>query len=314
MSHNNYKDKIEEIMQNKGMLFGLFYPYILVIILAIGIYYLANEANVAQQKVPPLTTPPVMVADLTLQQPREIPAVDINKISVPTPELIANGSKIYKTTCASCHGDEGTGTGMASVGLNPAPRNFTKHEGWINGETISGIYTTLQEGIPNSSMIAYDFLTPEEKFSLAHYIRSEFINDPPMDDENDLSGLDNLYNLSAGTKVAGQMPVKSAMQLIAEKQEAKIDKINKAVENINIYSNSRTSQLLNNVTDNLRLALAALVNSDKWRGSEELLIKFLTSNVNQNGFNGRVFNLTSNEWNTLYNYLNDVLQESDKII
>ena len=307
MSYNNYKDKIEEIMQNKGMLFGLFYPYILVIILAIGIYYLANEANVAQQKVPPLTTPTVMMTDLTLQQPRVIPPVDINKISIPTPELIANGSKIYNTSCASCHGEEGTGTGLASVGLNPAPRNFTKHEGWINGETISGIYTTLQEGIPNSSMIAYDFLTPQEKFSLAHYIRSEFIDDPPLDDETDLSGLDNLYNLSAGMKVAGQMPVESAMQLIAEKQEDKFDKINKAIENINTNSNSRTSELIINVTDDLQLALSALENSDKWRGSEDLFIRFLTSNVNQNGFNGRVFNLTSNEWNTLYDYLNNVL-------
>ena len=89
MSYSNYKDKIEEIKQNQGLLFGLFYPYILVIILAIGIYYLANEANVAQQKIPPLTTQPVVIADLTMQQPRVIPPVDINLISVPNPELIA---------------------------------------------------------------------------------------------------------------------------------------------------------------------------------------------------------------------------------
>ena len=146
MSNSNYKDIFDEIKQNPGMLFGLFYPYILVIILAIGIYYLANEANVAQQKVPPLTAQPVIITDLTLQQPKVIPPVDINLISVPNPELIALGSEVYKTNCASCHGNEGTGTGLASVGLNPAPRNFTNHDGWKNGETISGIYTTLQEG------------------------------------------------------------------------------------------------------------------------------------------------------------------------
>jgi len=307
MSYNNYKDNIEEIVQNKGMLFGLFYPYILIIILAIGIYYLANEANVAQQKIPPLTSSPAMIADLTLQQPRTIPPVDINKISVPTPELIAIGSKIFKTTCASCHGDEGTGTGLASVGLNPAPRNFTKHEGWINGETISEIYTTLQEGIPNSSMITYDFLTPKEKFSLAHYIRSEFIDDPPLDDEIDLSGLDKLYNLSIGMKVAGQMPIESAMQLIAEKHEYKFDKITTVVENINTNTNSKISQLLKNVTDDLQLALSALENSDAWRGSEDVFINHLITNVYQNGFNGKIFNLNSYEWNELYNYLNNVL-------
>jgi mono/diheme cytochrome c family protein len=305
MSYSNYKDKIDEIKQNHGMLFGLIYPYILVIILAVGIYYLANEANVAQQKVPPLTAQPVIITDLTLQQPKVISPVDINKISVPTTELIAIGSKIYKTTCAACHGDEGTGTGLGSVGLNPAPRNFTKHEGWKNGETITGIYTTLQEGIPNSSMISYDFLTPEENFSLAHYIRSEFIDDAPIDDETDLAGLEILYNLSAGKKVAGQMPIESAMKFIVKEQNYKFEKITEVVEDLN--TNSRTSQLLKNVTDDLQLALSALENSNQWRGSEDLLIKFLTTNVNQNGFNGKIFNLNSDEWNTLYNYFNNVL-------
>ena len=225
MSYSNFKDKIDEIKQNQGMLFGLLYPYILVIILAIGIYYLANEANVAQQNIPPLTTQPLVIADLTMQQPRVIPPVDINLISVPTPELIAIGSEIYKTTCAACHGDEGTGTGLASVGLNPAPRNFTNHDGWKNGETITGIYTTLQECIPNSSMISYDFLTPEENFGLAHYIRSEFIVDAPLDDETDLAGIEILYNLSAGKKVAGQMPIETAMQFIVKEQDYKFDKI-----------------------------------------------------------------------------------------
>jgi len=233
MSDSNYKDKIEEIKQNPAMVFGLIYPYILLIILGIGIYYLANEANVAQQKIPPLTTPPVQVADLTLQQPKVIPPVDVNQISVPTPELIAIGSKIYKSTCAVCHGDDGIGIGPGSVGLNPAPRNFTNHDGWINGETITGIYTTLQEGTLNSSMIAYVFLTPEENFSLAHYIRSEFIDDPPLDDEMDLLGLDILYDLSAGMKVAGQMPTESAMQLIIENHEQKFDKITTVVESTN---------------------------------------------------------------------------------
>lgn len=307
MSDSNYKDKIEEIKQNPAMVFGLFYPYILVIILGVGLYYLANEANVAQQKIPPLTTPPVVLTDLIIQQPKVIPPVDVNQISIPTPKLIAMGSKIYKTTCAICHGAEGTGIGPGSVGLNPAPRNFTNHDGWINGETITGIYTTLQEGTLNSSMIAYDFLTPEEKFALTHYIRSEFIDDPPMDDEMDLLGLDILYDLSAGMKVAGQMSTESAMQIIAEDHVYKFDKISEVVEDININTGSKTSQLFKSVTDDLQLSLSALENSNKWRGSEELFIKFLTTNVNQNGFNGKIFNLNSDEWNKLYNYLNNIL-------
>ena len=155
---------LEKIKSNPGAAFGLMYPYVLVIILLVGLYYLSNMGIVVQQKIPPLITEVPEVVDLTVQQPRSIPPVDVKLISNSTSELIEKGRGIYQVTCAGCHGEEGAGAGPASVGLNPAPRNFTKHEGWKNGETISGMYTTLQEGIPNGSMIAYDFLTPEEKF------------------------------------------------------------------------------------------------------------------------------------------------------
>jgi mono/diheme cytochrome c family protein len=307
MKDNNYKNRLKELNKNPGTLFGLLYPYLLVIILGIGIYYLSHMDDVAQQKVSPLTSAPIPVSDLTIQQPKTIPPVDVNEISIPTPELIEMGKSIYKTSCASCHGDEGAGAGPGSVGLNPAPRNFTKSEGWTNGQTVSGIYTTLQDGIPNSAMIAYDFLTPEEKFSLAHYIRSEFIADPPMDDEMDLFALDLLYNLSAGVKIPGQMPTESAMQLIVENNSAKFAAVDAAIEKIKQNRNSHASILIENVTDDLQLALSALENSNKWRGSEYSFIKFLTINVNQNGFNGNIFNLKSEEWNMLFNYFNNLL-------
>jgi len=200
--------KIDEILKqvksNPGALFGLLYPYVLFIILAIGLYYLGNIGNVAQQNIPPLISDVPEIADLTIQQPRSIPPVDVNLISVSTPELIEKGKVIYQSTCAVCHGAEGAGAGPGSVGLNPAPRNFLIHEGWINGESISGMYTTLQEGTPNSSMIAYDFFLPEEKFGLIHYIQKTFITDPPVDSESELEALDNIYNLSAGVEIPGK--------------------------------------------------------------------------------------------------------------
>ena len=53
-----FRKKIDEILEqiksNPGAAFGLLYPYILVIILLIGLYYIGNISNVVQQKVPPL--------------------------------------------------------------------------------------------------------------------------------------------------------------------------------------------------------------------------------------------------------------------
>ena len=307
MKNNMYKEKLKLIKENPGMIFGLLYPYLFVIILGIGLYYLGNIGNVAQQKVTPKISEPTVVSDLSFKEPQSIPPLDVNKISEPTKELIEKGKEIYTTTCAACHGVEGTGTGPGSVGLNPAPRNLTKSEGWTNGETVSGIYITLQEGIPNSAMIAYDYLTPEQKFGLAHYIRSEFISNPQLDDESDLMALDLFYNLSTGTELPGQIPTESAMLIVSEDNNLKIEKIHSAIVKIEEDLNNSPVVLLKAVTSDLQLALSALSNTNSWRANEDSFIKFLTMNVNQNGFNGKIFNLRSDEWNLLYNYLRNLL-------
>ena len=307
MNNKKIDEILEQIKSNPGVLFSLLYPYMLVIVFAVGLYYLGNIGNVAQQKIPPLISEVPEVVDLIVQQPRSIPPVDVKVISISTPELIENGKIIYQSTCAVCHGEDGTGVGPGSVGLNPAPRDFTKHEGWINGETISGIYTTLQEGTANSSMIAYDFFTPEEKFGLIHYMRTTFITDPPVDTESELEALDNIYSLFAGVEVPAQIPTEFAAQFIRDENFAKIEKVNSAYEHILLNDVNHTAKLLNYITGNLQLAFSALANSDNWRGNKNALIIFLTSNVNQNGFNGRIFYLNEDEWSSLYNYLNNIL-------
>ena len=220
---------------------------------------------------------------------------------------LEKGSDSYKITCASCHGDEGAGGGPGSIGLNPAPRNFTDPQGWKNGESISGMYTTLQEGIPNSSMIAYDFLTPEEKFGIIHYIRTKFIANPPVDSESELNALDQIYNLSAGTEIPGQIPTNFAQQIIKDENNEKMARVISAYDQVVSNKSEPSAILLNDVTSNLRLAFSALSNSDNWRVNTNALVLFLTDNVNQNGFNGRIFNLDQNQWSSLYNYLNNLL-------
>ncbi|MEJ2193575.1 MAG: cytochrome c [Ignavibacteriaceae bacterium] len=307
MIRNKIDEILEQVKSNPGAAFGLLYPYVLVVVLAIGLYYLGNIGNVAQQKVPPLVSEVPEVTDLTVQQPRSIPPVDVNVISEPTPELIEKGRALFQSTCAACHGEDGRGTGPGSIGLNPAPRNFNKNEGWINGESISGMYTTLEEGIPNSGMIAYDFLLPEEKFALIHYIRSTFIQNPPIDTKAELAALDQIYNLSSGVEVPGQIPTEFAEQLIKNENNDKFQKAKSAYDYVLYNDGNYSSMLLDNITSNLQLAFFALANTDVWRKNKNSLIIFLTNNVNQNGFNGRIFNLNENEWASLYNFLNNIL-------
>lgn len=297
----------EDFSSNPGAVFGLLYPYVLVIILIIGIIYLSNINQVARQSVPPIIPDSTTaLRDLEVKKARTIPPVDVLEISKPTQELINEGQKTFTTVCASCHGENGTGAGPASIGLNPAPRNFTKDENWINGRTISGMYTTLQEGIPNSAMISYDFLPPKERFAVIHYIRSTFMQNPPEDSQGDLTALDQTYNLSSGMEMPAQIPVSAAMDLIMKENQGKINKLNSAFEMIN-NSGNPSAVLFKDVTSDGRLALSSLIKSDSWNANKNSFEHFVTVNVNQNGFNGRIFNLTNAEWDELYNYLKKLI-------
>ena len=295
---------IAKVKENPGTLFGFLYPYFLIAIVIVGLYYVANVGNVAINKTPGFVPDTTVIKDLSIQDARTVPPIDIFKLSEPTPELTQKGKELYNKTCAPCHNETGAGGGPASAGLNPAPRNFTSPDGWINGRTLSGIYTTLEEGIQGSAMISYNFLTPEERVALAQYIRTEFIKDPPKDSDDDLKALNQLYNLSDGMKVPAQIPVSAAMELVERDASKKVKEMNDAFTNINNDKTNPTSKLFNYICNDEKLALSSLINSYSWRGSNANLFNFLTLNVNQNGFNGRVFNLSDNELSALINYLN----------
>ncbi len=301
------KEKREEIKKDPGKIFGLVYPYLLLVGLGIGLYYISQMNFIGRQEVPvavPDTTNTTEV--LTIQESRLVPAADVNKLSQPTDSLVETGKKIFQTTCVSCHGTNGKGDGPASTGLNPAPRNFTSKNGWVNGPKLTSIYQTLQEGIKGSAMVAYEQFTPTEKFALAHYIRTTFVPDPPPTSKEDLAMLDQLYNLSQKRFIPAQIPVADAEKLIIKENQKKVDKIKTIAGKIETDKNTGSS-LFEKVTSNKDRALAILLNSESWKNNEQEFISIIVNNVNQDGFNDRVFNLTDSEWNELYNYMKNVI-------
>ncbi len=303
----DFKKIIELINENPGRLFGLVYPYVLVIGVGIGIYYLGTMNNIARQKVPAVLPDTIKVSDLQVVEAKTIPPIDILKFSVPTPELLEKGKKVFSANCASCHGEDGTGTGPASVGLNPAPRNFTVNENWKNGSSLPGIYQTLQEGIQGSGMIAYDFIVPEERVALAHYIRSTFVVNPPSSTNEELIALDQLYNLSKGMDIPAQIPVKSAMKILDEQKSVEVKNISGLLEKIKMMSAESGNKIFLNVTSDPVKAITTLSNFKGWKTSEDSFVKSIVANLNQNGFKANVNNLSRSEWTSLYNFLNQVL-------
>ena len=100
--------------------------------------------------------------------------VDLSQVKEPwiySDSLVAHGSKVYQTYCASCHGKTGLGDGLAAKSLNPPPRNFVEGT-WKKGGSSLDLYQTLGQGIEGTSMVSFSYLSKEDRWALVHYIRS----------------------------------------------------------------------------------------------------------------------------------------------
>ena len=297
------KNKTRQHLKNPGAVFGLIYPYVLVVGLILGIYYVQNINNIAREKVPPVILDTTIIKDLPIKNAVLVPPINALELKNSTPELLAEGEKLFKSNCASCHGENGTGGGPAAAGLNPAPRNFTSKDNWVNGTKLSEIYTTLQEGLPPSAMASYDYLLPEQKFALAHYIRTTFIPDPAIDSDADLKALDATYNLSAGQQIPAQIPVAKAEDLILSENKNQLNKVEEALSSLKNLQENSGYKLFKSVTSNKKIALEFLEKNTVWQTNVSNFVDLVVNNVNQNGFNGSVFNLSKDEWTQLQSFL-----------
>ena len=297
------KKKYEKFKSEPGRIFGLIYPYILVVMVAAGLYYISNLNEIARQRINPALPDTTKQEDLKIVEPRTIPPVNILEISKPTDDLIAKGKETFTTVCASCHGEDGKGDGPASTALNPKPRNFISKEGWKNGPKLSQIYQTLEEGIPGSGMISYNYLVPLERIALAHYIRQTFVPDPPTDTENELLALDQTYSLSNGKEIPAQIPVQSAINIIIKESDSQVQNLISKVSEIN-GSDETGAKIFKLVTNNELKALVTLNFGMTWKQDYQKFADIIIYNMPENGFNENIFKLSGNEWDALYKYMN----------
>lgn len=297
------KSTFKEVLDNPGKILGISYIYVIIIGILIGLFYVSRINEVAKQKIPGVLPDTTKETDLVLMEAKSVPSIDLNVVSVASAELVEKGKTLFQTSCASCHGETGQGNGPGGVALNPPPRNFTSADGWKNSPLISGIYKTLEEGIPGSGMISYNFLTPEDRFALAHYIRETFLKNAPKDTPDELSLLDATYNLSKVQNIPAQIPVKSAMIISSNEAEKKSEFIQKLIPEI-LNSSERGAELLKDNTSNVSKAIAVLMNDISWKNNQNQFVSLVVNEVNQNGFSNSVFRLNSEDWNVLFNYVN----------
>ena len=97
------------------------------------------------------------------------------------PAATEAGKLLYVDKCAHCHGVEGAGDGDAAENLLPRPRDFTSGLYKIrstesgNLPTDQDLYEVISNGMPGSSMPAWDkLLSEDERWSLVAHIKTFF--------------------------------------------------------------------------------------------------------------------------------------------
>jgi high-affinity iron transporter len=89
-----------------------------------------------------------------------------------TPDLLAQGKKLFEQNCSMCHGPKGDGKGQLGAALKPAPSDFAEPlKKWPNTKgDLQKIFDVISKGIPNSSMVKWDQLSVEERWALVYYV------------------------------------------------------------------------------------------------------------------------------------------------
>ncbi len=295
----------KNIFDNPLTFLAASYPYLFVVLLGIGIVYVKNLGSVNENSLPArMFDSTTIVKELPVSDPAVLTAVDAAMMKKPSDELIAKGKEIYSTSCASCHGADGKGDGAAGVAMNPKPRNFHSKEGWTNSPELSGMWKTLQEGITKNGMAAYDVLPADQRLGLIHYIRNNFMTDPPAITDATIKEIDDKYQLTKGTFKPGTIPVSGAVTFLEKEDAGLVKKLDTALKLLESKSKSDAgAKLFLSAVLDKKLALSFLLSNEDWKDGTESFLKIVKRNLNSNGFKYMVFSMEKSDVEKMFNYL-----------
>ncbi len=75
-------------------------------------------------------------------------------------------AEVYDAMCASCHGEEGDGEGIAQTGF----AFDTPADQWTNRPSVDGILLTLEDGIHDTAMQDFPQFSDVDRVDLAQHI------------------------------------------------------------------------------------------------------------------------------------------------
>lgn len=305
------KRKIEDeikfgvLLKNPIRLFGWIFPYFFVLLVILGIFFGQQLITIPfnEQKIG-LPQTDNLKQEIVEQKGGISPAVDLASIKAPTQEMINNGKELYDANCQSCHGSTGLGDGPAGIALNPKARNLQSTEGWTNGKTIEQLYKTLQEGITQNGMAAYEYLAPSDRLNIIHYIRT--LADYPEITDDQINGMNQQYNLTEGVIKPNKIPVVKAVNLMIENHKGINQKIIDAKSRIEYLkdTNDGASLLLKYTFD-----LNKVIHSYNQSHGITLnnFIYSVTMSPISKGYKPSINRLNQQEWKAIYDFLGQLI-------
>lgn len=302
---NNFENEIDfkSLLKSPSRLFGWIFPYYAVLFVIVGIFYVKHMNNASFNTVPPIISDSVHIitAHVDVKKGGIMPAVDLSIILNPPSKIIEKGKTLFATNCSSCHGTEGKGDGLAAAALNPAPRNFHSLEGWTNGRDFNSMYSTLQNGVPGTGMIAYEYLPVEDRISIIQYIRT--FGDFPKIDDASVSKLDELYDLSKGVVTPNHITIEMASSKIADDTKKINESVKVFLEKNNLDGKQSSIDLFNKYVSNKERAVSIFFRDFSKTKDVELFINRLISSPESSGFKPNVVELSKQQLIELYNVL-----------
>jgi len=99
-----------------------------------------------------------------------VPAEFAGKTNPLGSDAATAGADVFKTNCATCHGDTGHGDGPAGAALDPAPKNLAEFQTQAGDDYLFWRITTGKEG---TSMVPWKgVLTDEQIWQVVSFIRT----------------------------------------------------------------------------------------------------------------------------------------------
>jgi high-affinity iron transporter len=94
--------------------------------------------------------------------------IALDQLPQETPSL-ARGAQVFRTNCASCHGNSGRGDGPLAQGMEPEPANLTDMKA-LQDQSPLDFYRRITIGVVGTAMPAFETrLSPADRWAAALY-------------------------------------------------------------------------------------------------------------------------------------------------